>query len=248
MKKLYINKYYPSLKLSHIIDVYWILENNTDETTDIPIVPDGSMDIVYDNKNILLVGSLDEGLIIPLEPNRKIFGIRFKPSILAQLLNIKANDFTNQIRPLEDISKEFFLLLNFAEQIKEIRINKLNSIFEELCKDIILNQTILKVIDEIISKKGDILITEISQIYDINLRKLERLFNDLVGVSPKRFTNIIRFFYTFKDLLKNRFDELSLKAFDFGYYDQAHFNKEFKKFSSFTPTDKILSVFYNTKK
>jgi len=83
MKKLYINKYYPSLKLSHIIDIYWMLENNTDETIDIPIVPDGSMDIVYDNKNILLVGSLDEGLIIPLEPNRKIFGIRFKPSILA---------------------------------------------------------------------------------------------------------------------------------------------------------------------
>ena len=43
------------------------------------------MDIVYDNKDLL-----------------------FMPSVLPQLLNIKASEFTNKIIPLEDISKELF--------------------------------------------------------------------------------------------------------------------------------------------
>jgi len=206
------------------------------------------MDIVYDNHDLLLVGSLNESIVIPLKANSETFGIRFMPSILPQLLNIKANDFTNKILPLEDIAQELFLLLNFNEKDESTKVDKLNNIFENYCEDIVLNKNILRIIDEIMAKKGDVSITEISHSYDINSRQLERLFNNLLGFSPKKFTNIIRFFYAFKSLLKNGFNELSLKALGFGYYDQAHFNKEFKKFSNFTPRDELMSFFYNIKK
>lgn len=224
------------------------MENHTKETINIPIVPDGRMDIVYDNKDLLLVGSLNESIIIPLETNSETFGIRFMPSILPQLLNIKANDFTNKIMPLEDVSKELFLLLNFNEKVETTKVDKLNNIFESYCEDIILNKNILRIIAEIMSQEGNVSIKDISQTYDINSRQLERMFNNLLGFSPKKFTNIIRFFFAFKSLMKNGFNELSLKALDFGYYDQAHFNKEFKKFSNFTPTNEVMSFFYNIKK
>jgi AraC-like DNA-binding protein len=248
MKELYTNKYYPTSNLSHIIDIYWILENHTTKTVNIPIVPDGSMDIVYNNEELLLVGSADEGIVIPILPNTKVFGIRFKPSVLSQILNIKANDFINKILPLKSISPEFFLLLDFDEKTEKGKVEKLNKILKSFSKNIILNPIILEIIDQIILKKGDVLIKDISENYDINPRKLERVFISLVGFTPKKFANIIRFFYAFKDLLKNDSDNLSLKALDFGYYDQSHFNKEFKKFSNFTPTDKIMSVLYNTNK
>ena len=206
------------------------------------------MDIVYDKNELLLVGSLNESIIIPLEENSETFGIRFMPSILPQLLNIKANDFTNKIIPLEVVSKELFLLLNFYEKVETTKVDKLNNIFESYCEDIILNKNILRIIAEIMSKEGNVSIKDISQTYDINSRQLERMFNNLLGFSPKKFTNIIRFFFAFKSLMKNGFNELSLKALDFGYYDQAHFNKEFKKFSNFTPTDEVMSFFYNIKK
>ena len=206
------------------------------------------MDIVYDKNELLLVGSLNESIIIPLEANSETFGIRFMPSILPQLLNIKANDFTNKIIPLEVVSKELFLLLNFYEKVETTKVDKLNNIFESYCEDIILNKNILRIIAEIMSKEGNVSIKDISQTYDINSRQLERMFNNLLGFSPKKFTNIIRFFFAFKSLMKNGFNELSLKALDFGYYDQAHFNKEFKKFSNFTPTDEVMSFFYNIKK
>ncbi|NQY24207.1 MAG: helix-turn-helix transcriptional regulator [Campylobacteraceae bacterium] len=203
---------------------------------------------MYDNKNLLFVGSFNESIIIPLKANSETFGIRFMPSVLPQLLNIKASEFTNKIIPLEDISKELFLLLNFNEKVETTKVNKLNNILENYCEDIILNKNMLRIIDEIMFKEGNLSIKEISQTYDINSRQLERLFNNLLGFSPKKFTNIIRFFYAFKSLMKNGFNELSLKALGFGYYDQAHFNKEFKKFSNFTPTDEVMSFFYNIKK
>jgi len=248
MTKLYTKKYYPSKDLKNIIHIYWILENNTDKTINIPVVPDGCMDIVYENNELLLVGSLDEGIVIPLKANSKVFGIRFRPSLLPQLLSINADKLTNKTLPLKSISEELFSLLNFSEDIIDNKINKLNVIFEKQYYLITLNHTLLKLLDEIILNKGDISIGELSNRYHMNPRKLERTFKNLMGLSPKKFTNIIRFLSIFKYLLKNGFNELSLKALDFGYYDQAHFNKEFKKFSNLTPTDKILSVLYNTTK
>ncbi|NQY54769.1 MAG: hypothetical protein HRT42_14505 [Campylobacteraceae bacterium] len=66
------------------------------------------MDIVYDNKYLLFVVSFNESIIIPFKAISETFGIRFMPSVLPQLLNIKASEFTNKIIPLEDISKELF--------------------------------------------------------------------------------------------------------------------------------------------
>lgn len=67
-------------------------------------------------------------------------------------------------------------------------------------------------------------------------RQLQRRIKECVGVTPKSFQRIVRFEgVTRRLLLSNRSDYLTL-ALEHGYYDQAHFIKEFKSFVGVTPS------------
>ena len=49
MKTLTTSTHLPSPDLKDKIDAYWITENKTDLSVDIPIVPDGCIDIICKN-------------------------------------------------------------------------------------------------------------------------------------------------------------------------------------------------------
>jgi hypothetical protein len=87
MQNLIYNKYYPSTDLKDVIDAYWIIENKSNIQIDIPVVPDGCMDIIYQNDQLILVGAMSEGIVVPIAPDDYSFGIRFKPAIFIHLLN-----------------------------------------------------------------------------------------------------------------------------------------------------------------
>ena len=238
-------KYKPSSKLIDFIDTYWIIENQTSKTIDMPIVPDGCMDIIYQNNQLIFVAAMDEGIVVDVKPDDYSFGIRFKPAVFAHLLDQSCKHFTNKIIPLQELSIELYQLLDFIEKDED---KKVNTIFENLFKDIKLNQNIVLLINNVIEFKADITVGELTKSITISQRQLQRLCLYYLGYSIKRFCNIVRFFYIFKELIKTGTEDITSKAYKYGYCDQAHLNKEFKKFSNFSPNDKIMSLFYNTKK
>ena len=73
----------------------------------------------------------------------------------------------------------------------------------------------------------------------ISPRQLRRLFEFYVGTSPKMFSKVIRF-QCFLQLLSSPGGQGHNKAFlEAGYYDQPHFNKNFKTFFGLTPTEAL---------
>ena len=63
-------------------------------------------------------------------------------------------------------------------------------------------------------------------------RHLAARFRDEVGVSPKALARLLRFEHAL-ELLGSR--SLADVAYDCGYYDQAHFNRDFREFAGATP-------------
>ena len=189
---------------------------------------------------------MSEAIIVSAKPSEYTFGIRFKPSILAQFLDINVSNLTDKKLLLKDISTELFKLLSFQEKDENKKVKRLNIIFENIFKNINFNSTVVKAVKYVNLNKGNIQIKDLEKELKLSSRQIERLFQNYIGYSPKKFCNIIRFFSLFKELIKSYKNNLSHKAYDYGYCDQAHLNKEFKKFSNFTPTDEIMSVFYNT--
>jgi AraC-like DNA-binding protein len=66
-------------------------------------------------------------------------------------------------------------------------------------------------------------------------RQLERRFANTVGLSPKQLAKIIRLQHTLKNLEQKQFNNLASLAVENGYFDQAHFIKDFKEFTGITP-------------
>ncbi len=105
----------------------------------------------------------------------------------------------------------------------------------------------------LVSSAGSLAISELARELGYSRKHVATLFKTHVGVSPKVYARIIRFEHA-----RARLDELaSLSsatrqdglhvresprglgelALDFGYYDQAHFNREFRDLAGVNPRD-----------
>lgn len=65
------------------------------------------------------------------------------------------------------------------------------------------------------------------------------IFKKHVGITPKGFMKIIRFQKVITDLESGHAPNWSKIALESGYFDQAHFNHDFKLYSGFTPNQYI---------
>ena len=81
-------------------------------------------------------------------------------------------------------------------------------------------------------------------------RTLERVFRAATGLTPKGFQRRARFQLTARDLLLHQPADSLTTALDHGYYDQAHFIHDFRRFTGMSPNRFIhqtqhLAHFYN---
>ena len=113
----------------------------------------------------------------------------------------------------------FCFLLIFLERIKS-RNNQLQS-----------------VVNDIHSTNGQISIVELSKRNFTTVRQLERNFKKYIGLSPKEYSNIIRF-QNALSIIKNSNQNRSLLdiAFECGYYDHSHLTNEIKRNTGLSPS------------
>jgi len=90
-------------------------------------------------------------------------------------------------------------------------------------------------IQKVIERKGDISLESLCTEFNISIRQLERTFKKEVGMSPKIYIRIIRMRYAKELLSKLKVESLTTTAHETGFFDQAHFTREFKFFMSETP-------------
>jgi AraC-like DNA-binding protein len=98
-------------------------------------------------------------------------------------------------------------------------------------------RSIVQITDAVNYYKNQISVDLLAQKCNMSKRTLERIFYTNMGIPPKEFISIIRFQQVLKTLQKDRpKGKLFQIAFENGYYDHAHFTREVKKYSGFTPS------------
>jgi AraC-like DNA-binding protein len=90
------------------------------------------------------------------------------------------------------------------------------------------------------SLNGQVKMRELAATLCISQDAFEKRFRKAVGSSPKQFSSIVRM----KSIIKQRDQNKSLTdlAFEGGYFDQPHFNKDFKLFTGQTPSEFFKSL------
>lgn len=172
-----------------------------------------------------------------------IFSVRFLPLALATLFNTPANLLTNESYDIasilgkqgNEIEEQIFEAKTFSERIQIITTFIEKKIKTSQSK----YQRFEKILTKIHHTKGRIPVKEITTQAFRSQRQFERNFKELTGFSAKNYLKIIRFERVVETIIYSQ-SLANLKlidiALDFGYYDQAHFNRHFKEYTGITPT------------
>ena len=93
----------------------------------------------------------------------------------------------------------------------------------------------------LLGSDGAVPVAELAQEVGWSRRHLAARFREHVGLPPKALARILRFERAAERLRGGA--DLADAALDSGYYDQAHFNRDFKAFAGVTPTQyRVTSV------
>ena len=260
----------PASALRPYVDCFWFLEgSNGVEAGAAPILPDGRMELIvnYGDPFQRLRGNASEiqprsfltGQItgpIVLQPARDagILGIRFRPGGAFPFFNFPQSEILNQTASLEllwgrlahEIEERICAATQHTDKIgvmERILVSKLKPR---------TNMMLDAAIAGILATDGLIHVEDIARGLGTTRRNLERQFKDHVGIGPKMLARIFRFQRIFKTLERNTSDRWISVALECGYYDQAHFIREFHEFSGKSPAayfanEAELSRFFTVK-
>lgn len=96
------------------------------------------------------------------------------------------------------------------------------------------NRLVMEGIYEILRQKGSLKAGELGKTLHVSTRQLERLFKENIGISPKKMSSLIRFQYLWSDVVYQRDFQIQDEIYKFGYTDQSHLLKDFKRFHTMT--------------
>jgi AraC-like DNA-binding protein len=92
---------------------------------------------------------------------------------------------------------------------------------------------------------GQARIEQVATQVNIGYKGLERKFIAYTGLTPKEFARLIRFVHTYFDYKRQGPADLLDIAIRNGYYDHTHFNKDFKQYTSYSPTQLLQAPVYD---
>ncbi|WP_345085124.1 helix-turn-helix transcriptional regulator [Nemorincola caseinilytica] len=90
-------------------------------------------------------------------------------------------------------------------------------------------------VQRITANGGNIAVSQLAAEVFMSERQFERVFLATVGLSAKAFSKITRSQNGIKSAQAGKTTSLTQLALDAGYYDQAHFIRDFKEFAGVTP-------------
>lgn len=235
----------PEDRLLNTIYCYWELKTNErlQEPFTYRVVADGCIDIFFELDNPsenFVMGFCKKYTEFPLENSFHYIGIRFLPARFPALFNMDAKELSNRFERLELVLSETskFITDNFYNtgSFENIKL-KLDTYFINVVENetIIIDSRFQNALSIILKKFGAV---NVQADLDIGLspRQLRRYFEFYIGDTAKTFSQVVRF----QNILNAKPSTQSLRQnkvfFDLGYYDQAHFIKEFKHFYGVTPS------------
>lgn len=87
---------------------------------------------------------------------------------------------------------------------------------------------------------GAISLPSLQKELKISERTFQRRFLQHVGITPRLYIRICKFYAVLNVLESHSFHKLTDLAYDHGFSDQSHFNRTFKEFTGYTPVEYLV--------
>ena len=174
-------------------------------------------------------------------PNTQIFGVNLKPVGAWALFNLPLYELHNQVIPLDALWGQF------AAEVRE----RLAAALTMQARFALLEQLLLTrlrampynakwvqaAVAQIARAQGVLSIQSLSDQMGISQTHLATLFKQMVGALPKELARLYRFERVLHTVDVEHPVDWTQITYQCGYYDQAHFNKDFSALTGYSPTE-----------
>lgn len=237
-------EYHPDPILRNYIHCYWKLStrNSLQKEITYRVVADGCIDIFFDldmPKDNYVMGFCKKYTEFQLENSSNYIGVRFLPTMFPRIFNVNAGELTDRTEHLDCLVPKTasFIARHFHSGLQTQQVNQLlDDHFIQLLKGSVIepDARLYNAMDIILMNHG-VLYLEKDLDIGLSSRQLRRLFNFYIGDTAKTFSKVVRFQHILRaNPSKQGLHENKL-FYSAGYYDQAHFIKEFKNLYGITP-------------
>ena len=221
------------------------LANETEETVEYPILPLVSIDLWIlmqeSEPKVYLSGPITFMHMVVVPKQATLYCLRLRPETSRQILQMQIGEMVNTSFELKGmmplLTDAFVRRLVFCESFHER-----NLLFRRLFGSYPLKLTRqerrvrndIEYMEWIFDQKSEVKVSELAAKDSCTERYINQQFSDVIGVSPKKCSDILRMQYTLRVLWEEDPRALSSLAEKCGFYDQNHLNRLFQKLLGYT--------------
>jgi len=227
--------------IDRFVEWYWIVEWDLQAPYVAEVLSYPSVNITFEEPGGAFVnGVCTRKFERELVGRGRVFGVKFWAGGFGAVTGLDVASFRDQVLPLRELFDDADRLadLVFAEDSDVRR----RAVVEAFLRDhLVAADPQYELVREIVAAMAeDRSVTRVDQLterFDIPIRKLQRLFRRYVGVGPKWVLRRYRLHDGAELLARGEAAELADLALALGYFDQAHFSREFKDQIGLTPAE-----------
>ncbi|MGM0881788.1 MAG: DUF6597 domain-containing transcriptional factor [Bacillota bacterium] len=247
-KKFQLTRYVPSEPLRPFIKHYWIVSWDLDGQDPYfqDVVPNPCVNMVIEAYRSGIYGVASRKYTKKIEGKGRVFGVKFQPGGFYPFIQSPLSGLTDQSLTIESVFGAGALAFEQAIASEEDASGMIGHAEVLFLQKLPAQDETIAFINQIINcMNEDREVTRVEQIcelFDINKRKLQRLFNQYVGVSPKWVIKLYRLQNAAEAMDTGSHRNWLTLSNELGYYDQSHFIKDFKSIIGKTPDEYARSV------
>jgi AraC-like DNA-binding protein len=250
---------FPDPEISNYIKHFWSV-NEVHKNLKEKVIPIGVPELIYlerpyrclnqagntmqEGKGWILMGQRTKVMDICSIDSIKVFGIRFWPWGMYNLIKIPVHEFNDTVISLSDISPKLVKELedsiagtgSHAERCKKVQ----KLLLKKLDKD--KPRAMPVILDTLLTIKSadKFSVLEHSERAGISHKNLNRAFKNYTGLTVKEYHKIYRLKKVLNILSAGIIPNWAELASSAGFFDQAHLIKEFKVFTGYTPIEYLF--------
>lgn len=226
-----------------LLDTYELF-NAGDDDVFYPVLPSGCVTLVFllhaSACSASICGATTTLKKLRIPPKATVFCCRLCPGAADWILPVPVCELTEHTIPLEsrlEYVGPFLSSLKNGESFHERNVllgRLLNSVNASQYAPMAL---VVRCAEIIHASQGMSKVAEIAEKVGCSKRYLNRVFQEHVGVSTKLYCEIVQLQFSLKSILYTKPKSLLNIAVTFGYFDQTHMNRAYRKFLGCTASD-----------
>jgi AraC-like DNA-binding protein len=249
--------YKPSKELADWIECYWTISCSSDYISrEELMIPGGRVELMFNlgtpvhfvssagkcfvmKNNMYILGQRNTYFKALHLPGALMWGVRFKPACFHPFCNGSTSFLLNEVAEAAEIFGTIGTDTCYNRLIATTSNDNKIDLIESFLKRIpqtkaMQDNEFPKMLNLVKTNYQETSLFEFCNNHKLYYKKLERQFLQYAGYTPKEFLSVRRFYRAVEMIYKTS-NNLTDICHKLGYYDQSHFIKNFKNYTSLSP-------------